>query len=92
MKMNVYQEISQIIKEADGILIGASNGLSIAEGYNIFADDAWFQENMGDFREKYGLRLSLIHIFGLYLKCGKLLRELLAVYKINSVGDFDLMI
>ena len=29
MKMNVYQEISQIIKEADGILIGASNGLSI---------------------------------------------------------------
>ena len=29
---------------------------------------------------------------GLYLKCGKLLRELLAVYKINSVGDFDLMI
>ena len=51
MKMNVYQEISQIIKEADGILIGASNGLSIAEGYNIFADDAWFQENMGDFRE-----------------------------------------
>ena len=51
MKMNVYQEISQIIKEADGILIGASNGLSIAEGYNIFADDAWFQENMGDFRK-----------------------------------------
>ena len=63
MKMNVYQEISQIIKEADGILIGASNGLSIAEGYNIFADDAWFQENMGDFREKYGQRWV---ITGLY--------------------------
>lgn len=59
MKINVYQEISQIIKEADGILIGASNGLSIAEGYNIFADDAWFQKNMGDFREKYGLRCVL---------------------------------
>ena len=44
MKMNVYQEISQIIKEADGILIGASNGLSIAEGYNIFADDARSEE------------------------------------------------
>ena len=39
MKMNVYQEISQIIKEADGILIGASNGLSIAEGYNIFRSE-----------------------------------------------------
>ena len=56
MKMNVYQEISQIIKEADGILIGASNGLSIAEGYNIFADDAWFQENMGDFSPYHSLK------------------------------------
>ena len=67
MKMNVYQEISQIIKEADGILIGASNGLSIAEGYNIFADDAWFQKNMGDFREKYGLR-CVLHGFSVPMK------------------------
>ena len=67
MKMNVYQEISQIIKEADGILIGASNGLSIAEGYNIFADDAWFQENMGDFREKYRLR-CVLHGFSVPMK------------------------
>ncbi len=65
--MNVYQEISQIIKEADGILIGASNGLSIAEGYNIFADDAWFQKNMGDFREKYGLR-CVLHGFSVPMK------------------------
>ena len=43
MKMNVYQEISQIIKEADGILIGATNGLSIAEGYNIYAHHPWIQ-------------------------------------------------
>ena len=67
MKINVYQEISQIIKEADGILIGASNGLSIAEGYNIFADDAWFQKNMGDFREKYGLR-CVLHGFSVPMK------------------------
>ena len=67
MKMNVYQEISQIIKDADGILIGGSNGLSIAEGYNIFADDAWFQENMGDFREKYGLR-CVLHGFSVPMK------------------------
>ena len=56
MKINVYQEISQIIKEADGILIGASNGLSIAEGYNIFADDEWFPTNRGDLRATYGQR------------------------------------
>ena len=53
--------------QADGILIGASNGLSIAEGYNIFADDAWFQENMGDFREKYGLR-CVLHGFSVPMK------------------------
>ena len=37
-------------------------------------------------------RRDCVKRIGLYLKCGKLLRELLAVYKINSVGDFDLMI
>lgn len=54
--MDVYQEIRKIINEADGVLIGASNGLSIAEGYNLFADDLWFRENMGDFSAKYGIR------------------------------------
>ena len=41
--------------------------MSIAEGYNIFADDAWFQENMGDFREKYGLR-CILHGFSVPMK------------------------
>ncbi len=53
--MNIYQEIRKIVNEADGVLIGASNGLSIAEGYNLFADDSWFQKNMGDFRSRYGI-------------------------------------
>ena len=57
--MNLYQEIAQRLKDADTVIIGASNGLSISEGLNIFADDLWFQENFGDFREKYGIH-SLI--------------------------------
>ena len=36
-----YKQIAEKIKDADGILIGASNGLSIAEGYNIFANNYW---------------------------------------------------
>ena len=32
--MNDYYEIAQKIKDADAILIGASNGLSITEGLN----------------------------------------------------------
>ena len=54
--MNVYQEIQKAVDMADGVLIGASNGLSIAEGYNLFANDLWFQKNMGDFQSKYGIR------------------------------------
>ena len=41
-----FRNIYKAIQEADALLIGASNGLSISEGYNIFADD----------------HLSLIHI------------------------------
>lgn len=57
--MKLYREIAEKIKEADGILIGASNGLSIAEGYNIFANDERFQRHFSDFQQKYGFR-SLI--------------------------------
>ena len=57
--MEQYMQIAEKIKGADGILIGASNGLSIAEGYNIFADDEMFRNHFSDFRRKYGIR-SLI--------------------------------
>lgn len=51
-----YSKVITKIQEADGIVIGASNGLSISEGYHIFAENAVFLENFGDFREKYGFR------------------------------------
>lgn len=54
-----YKQIAEKIKEADGILIGASNGLSIAEGYNIFANDERFRSHFSDFQNKYGFQ-SLI--------------------------------
>lgn len=60
---NTYQRIYDEIKAADGIMIGASNGLSISDGYNIFADDDWFRENFGDFRNKYGIRSVLQGMF-----------------------------
>lgn len=42
------------IRNADAIVIGTSNGLSIAEGYNIFADNEWFRMNFDDFQQRYG--------------------------------------
>ena len=59
MDKNTYQTIREKIDQADAVLIGASNGLSISEGFNLFADDCWFQENFGDFRAKYGIRSVL---------------------------------
>lgn len=57
--MDKYEIIADKIKSADGVLIGASNGLSIAEGYNIFADEKRYSENFSDFKKEYGF-VSLI--------------------------------
>lgn len=44
------------ISDAQAVIIGASNGLSISEGFNVFADNKWFREGFGDFRSRYGIR------------------------------------
>lgn len=62
--MEQYKQIAEKIKEADGILIGASNGLSIAEGYNIFANDEKFRSHFADFQRKYGIRSLIQGSFG----------------------------
>lgn len=56
-------KIIEKIKNADAILIGASNGLSISEGYNIFAENQDFIDLFSDFREKYGIYNILQGVF-----------------------------
>lgn len=55
---------AQALTEADSFIISASNGFSISEGINLFADNASFQKNFGDFRAHYGVR-SLLQGMGL---------------------------
>ena len=50
-----WKPIAEKFREADAILIGASNGLSITEGLHLFADNAAFERLFGDFKRKYGL-------------------------------------
>ncbi len=57
--MRDHEKIAQKIKEADAILIGASNGLSITEGLHLFANNEAFQTLFGDFQKKYGIRSIL---------------------------------
>ena len=52
-----WKPIAEKFREADAILIGASNGLSITEGLHLFADNAAFDELFGDFKTK--IRLTL---------------------------------
>lgn len=55
-----------LIADADALLIGASNGLSIAEGYNIFADNDMFRRDFGEFRSRFGIRSVLDGVFFRY--------------------------
>lgn len=52
----ILEKARQSLQQADAILVGASNGLSIAEGYNIFADNTMFRSQFGDFRQRFGIR------------------------------------
>ena len=57
------EKAKKALQEAGAVIIGASNGLSISEGYNIFADNEMFRQQFGDLREKFGLRNVLDGIF-----------------------------
>ena len=46
--------IRRVLDEADFVVIGASNGLDMAEGLNIFRDDAHFREAYGDLAQRDG--------------------------------------
>ena len=50
-----YSLIREKINDADAVIIGASNGLSITEGFQIFADNDDFRALFGDLRDKYGI-------------------------------------
>lgn len=47
--------IGRALAEADLVIIGASNGLDMAEGLNLFCADAHFQEVYGDLAQADGI-------------------------------------
>ncbi|AUX12200.1 hypothetical protein C0213_07130 [Latilactobacillus sakei] len=52
--MNDFKMARRWLDSADAILISASNGLSITEGYNIFAYDQAFKDHFQQFHNQYG--------------------------------------
>ena len=53
--MDEFNNAKALIDDADAILISASNGLSISEGYNIFAEDEAFKNHFARFTKLYGI-------------------------------------
>ncbi|WP_238333973.1 hypothetical protein [Companilactobacillus halodurans] len=53
----------KMLDNSDAILISASNGLSIAEGYNIFADDENFRKYFNEFKSLYGISSLIQGVF-----------------------------
>ncbi|WP_295747462.1 hypothetical protein [uncultured Limosilactobacillus sp.] len=53
--MSDFNNAKALINDADALLISASNGLSISEGYNIFADNEAFKKYFSRFTKLYGV-------------------------------------
>ena len=51
--------IGRALAEADLIIIGASNGLDMAEGLNLFCADSHFREAYGDLAQTDGISCIL---------------------------------
>lgn len=64
--MNQLARAARAIHMAEAMLIGASNGLSIAEGYNIFANNEMFKREFGSLERRYGIKCVLDGIFHSY--------------------------
>lgn len=47
--------IARVLTEADLIIIGASNGLDMAKGLNLFCADAHFWQTYGDLAQTDGI-------------------------------------
>lgn len=55
MELAKAARIGQVLAEADLVIIGASNGLDMAEGLNLFCTDAHFREAYGDLAQTDGI-------------------------------------
>ena len=72
--MSEMRQIAEKINNADAVLIGASNGLSITEGIHLFANNQAYQELFGDYQKKYGLvftyndseKYDIPHLFDIF--------------------------
>lgn len=54
MMTNLFEQTLTRIQQAEAIIVGASNGFSIAGGIHLFANDQAFRQYFGDLSERHG--------------------------------------
>ncbi len=52
---DAIERAADLVQSADAVVLAASNGFDIADGYNQFASDEAFLRHFGDFRRAYGI-------------------------------------
>ena len=53
------EHIRTLFQKADGLLVVAANGFSIAEGFAILRNSPWFETEFSDYIKKYGFQAPI---------------------------------
>lgn len=81
MRAESIRTTTELLRQADAVLVGAGSGLSSAAGYNHYHHNTVFEENFHDFEKAYGIQ-SLFRVLLRLLKAGTAVGFLLTLYKI----------
>lgn len=68
MKTNSIEKITELIRQADAVLVGAGSGLSSAAGYNHYHHNEIFETHFHDFEDAYGIKNLFQGFYYIYSK------------------------
>ena len=57
MRAESIRTTTELLRQADAVLVGAGSGLSSAAGYNHYHHNTVFEENFHDFEKAYGIQV-----------------------------------
>lgn len=82
MRTESIRTTTELLQQADAVLVGAGSGLSSAAGYNHYHHNTVFEENFHDFEKSLWNSKSFSGVLLRLLKAGTAVGFLLTLYKI----------
>ena len=68
MRAESIRTTTELLQQADAVLVGAGSGLSSAAGYNHYHHNTVFEENFHDFEKAYGIQSLFQGFYYVYSK------------------------